>query len=91
MDKIQEIRMRIYEGEWKHELQIAKDASVLMDEVDRLNAELAMYKAHSKSISALNNCNNCAISKICSMRPKWREQVRINCFLWSNGNTKQSD
>lgn len=52
--------------------------------IDTLEAEIHKYKPHSIAISKLNSCNDCAISKSCSVHPGWGAYVRINCHLWES-------
>lgn len=55
-----------------------------LERVTRERDEMEKFKAHSKMVSQLNNCNTCTLAKICGVRPGIGEPCRINCFLWSD-------
>lgn len=40
------------------------------------------YKIHSQGIRTLNDCNNCGRKRNCTIKPRYGEYCRINCYLW---------
>ena len=48
--------------------------------------QLAEWLKLLKQILDSGDCNECAIQKMCNVRPEWGEQVRYNCFWWKEGN-----
>lgn len=40
------------------------------------------YKIHSQNIRMLNDCNNCGRKRNCTIKPRYGEYCRINCYLW---------
>ena len=40
------------------------------------------YKIHSQGIGTLNDCNNCGRKRNCTIKPRYGEYCRINCYLW---------
>lgn len=51
------------------------------EEIGTVN-ECYGYKIHSQGIRTLNDCNNCGRKRNCTIKPRYGEYCRINCYLW---------
>ena len=47
--------------------------------------QLAEWLKLLKRILDLGDCNECAIQKMCNVRPEWGEQGRYNCPMFVRG------
>lgn len=47
--------------------------------------QLADWLKILKRILNSGDCNECAIQKMCNVRPEWGEQVRYNCPMFVRG------
>lgn len=46
------------------------------------HCQLAEWLKLLKRILKSGDCNECAIQKMCNVRPEWGEQVRYNCPMF---------
>lgn len=51
--------------------------------------QLAEWLKLLKSILDSGDCNNCAIQKMCNVRPEWGGQVRYNCPMFVRGEQEE--
>jgi hypothetical protein len=63
-----------------------KEISEIKDmSIDDLLYKLDIYKAYYDRITALHDCNDCGIRRVCKYLPMPGETTRINCPLWKEG------
>ena len=65
--------------------EIKESLNSIIAERNRLKLELETIRKQFRMILEMPDCNNCA-NKNCQYRPKWGENIRINCPLWKQSS-----